>query len=253
MYNKIKPLILAVLCLSLLASGCSKSPNETINQEALQKTLTLKEAQILDLQSSLANQENISKQLTAEKETLQQTVDQLEQQNQQVPLSQSTPLSLGLTVIQLLETQDMTTLATYIHPTKGVRFSPYGYVDAINDLVFTAAQISTLLQDPQNYTWGSYDGSGDPITKTFANYYDEFVYDEDFANPHMIGNNVVIGTGNSLINIAQEYPNGQFIEFHFTGFDPQYSGIDWVSLRLVFEDVSGTLYLVGIIHDQWTI
>ena len=44
---------------------------------------------------------------------------------------------------------------------------------------------------------------------------------------------------------------------HFPGFDKKYGGMDWESLRLVFEDATlggGTeLMLVGIVHAQWTI
>jgi hypothetical protein len=42
------------------------------------------------------------------------------------------------------------------------------------------------------------------------------------------------------------------VEYYFPGFDPQYGGMDWRSLRLVFSDHGGTWYLAGIIHDEWT-
>jgi len=53
--------------------------------------------------------------------------------------------------------------------------------------------------------------------------------------------------------LAIAYPTASFVEFHFTGFDPQYGGIDWSSLRLVFENVGGNWLLIGIVHDGWTI
>jgi hypothetical protein len=134
-----------------------------------------------------------------------------------------------------------------------VRFTPYDYVDSQADLVFTATQVAGLAQDNTVYLWGSFDGSGNPINQIYSDYHQSFVYDEDFLNPHMIGINTKIGMGNSLNNVDTAYPNGEFIEFHFTGFDPQYGGMDWRSLKLVFEDVSGSWYLVGIIHGQWTI
>lgn len=162
-------------------------------------------------------------------------------------------LSTALTVIALLEDNDMVGLAAYVHPTLGVRFTPYSYVDLTNDQVFTAVQIPNFLTDPTVYTWGSYDGSGDPMTLTPSAYFTDFVYDEDYINPHMIGNNTVIGTGNSINNLATAYPTASFVEFHFTGFDPQYGGIDWSSLRLVFENVGGNWLLIGIVHDGWTI
>ena len=69
----------------------------------------------------------------------------------------------------------------------------------------------------------------------------------------MIGNNTAIGSGNIIDNVPTEYPDGEFVEFHFTGFDSQYEGMDWRSLRLVFEEHAGAWHLVGIVHGQWTI
>ncbi|MCK9217644.1 MAG: hypothetical protein M0P77_06980 [Firmicutes bacterium] len=156
-------------------------------------------------------------------------------------------------VILLIKRKDMKTLSQYVHPIKGIRFTPYFYVDTQQDKVFTAQEVSGLMHDSQVMRWGFYDGSGNPIDLTFSDYYDKFVYDKDFANPHVIGNNVAIGGGNTIDNIREAYPEGYFLEFHFSQFDPQFSGIDWESLRLVFEKHDNTWYLVGIIHGQWTI
>ena len=156
-------------------------------------------------------------------------------------------------VLQLLKDKNMDDLSDFIHPTKGVRFSPYGYVDIENHLVFKAEEVNELEDNTQVYTWGAYDGSGEDIELSFNDYYDKFIFDEDFSNPQIIGNNVIVGIGNSLVNIEEVYPDGRFVELHFEGFDPQYEGIDWRSLRLVFETVDGNWYLVGIVHDQWTI
>lgn len=167
--------------------------------------------------------------------------------------TQNNLISRALDVMELIKVKDMNTLSAYVHPTNGVRFTPYFYIDMQTDQVFTEQQVAGLMQNNQVIHWGNYDGSGDPIDLDFSDYYDKFIYDQDFANPHIIGNNVAIGQGNIIDNVTQSYPNGHFIEFHFTGFDPQYEGIDWESLRLVFEDVGGTWYLVGVIHGQWTI
>lgn len=155
--------------------------------------------------------------------------------------------------IMLIKDKDMNTLSQYIHPTKGVRFSPYFFTDTEKDQVFTAEQIAGLMRSTEIINWGAYDGSGEPIELTFKDYYERFVYDKDFANPHVIGNNVAIGSGNTIDNTSKAYPTGYFVELHFKGFDPQFQGIDWESLRLVFEEYNDTLYLVGVIHGQWTI
>ncbi len=44
-----------------------------------------------------------------------------------------------------------------------------------------------------------------------------------------------------------------FIEYHFSGFEEEYGGMDWVSLRLVFVQEGGQWYLVGLVNDRWTI
>lgn len=161
--------------------------------------------------------------------------------------------------IAALRDHDLAALAALAHPRKGVTFSPYGFVrtpqkdSSEADLVFSREQIPGLWADPTVYQWGSYDGSGLPIEGTFQEYYGEFVYDADFARPEVIGYGETIGRGNTINNIAEVWPAGVTVEYHFSGFDPQYAGMDWRSLRLVFEQVDGAWVLVGVVHDQWTI
>ncbi|NNU88569.1 hypothetical protein ETC04_15865 [Geobacillus sp. MR] len=189
-----------------------------------------------------------------------QLIDQLKQQNKELAkkaaewqtMNEKKVLSAALAIVEALKAKDMDRLAMYVHPDKGVRFSPYGHVDIANDVVFAKDELPSLMESNRIYRFGTFDGSGEPIMMTFSDYFQKFVYDVDFANPHMIGNNIVIGKGNTLENIHEVYPDGVFVEFHFTGFDEQYDGMDWKSLRLVFEQDGGSWRLVGIVHDQWT-
>ena len=156
-------------------------------------------------------------------------------------------------VLTAIKNYDLEKLAAAVHPDKGVRFSPYGYVDVDNDLVFTAEEVKKLATDSKQYHWGYYDGSGEPIRLKFSDYYKKFIYDEDFLNAEQVSYNKTLGHGNSLNNSFEVYKNSISFEYHFSGFDPQYAGLDWRSLRLVFEKKGDIWYLVGIIHDQWTI
>lgn len=162
-------------------------------------------------------------------------------------------------IIMAIKHEDLETLASLVHPDKGVRFSPYTYVRAEpeppegEDLVFGADHIRDFFADQMIYTWGRFDGTGEPIEFTFREYYDRFIYDADFARPHAVGFNETIGMGNTINNIAEVYPQALTIEYHFEGFDPQFAGLDWRSLRLVLEEKEGAWYLVGIVHDEWTI
>jgi hypothetical protein len=88
---------------------------------------------------------------------------------------------------------------------------------------------------------------------TFQDYYARFVYDVDFAQPEVVGFDETVGRGNTINNIATVYPLAVTVEYHFEGFDPQYAGLDWRSLRLVLEEYGGDWVVVGIVHDEWTI
>jgi hypothetical protein len=156
-------------------------------------------------------------------------------------------------VIEALKNKDMLMLSEKVDPNQGLLFSPYAYVDVASDLVFTAAEVQNLFSDSNVYTWGHYDGKGDPIELTFSDYYDRFVYDQDYENADKISNNERLGKSNTIGNLSEVYPHSTTIEYHFEGFNPDYAGMDWKSLRLVFQQTAGTWYLVAIVHDEWTI
>jgi hypothetical protein len=153
--------------------------------------------------------------------------------------------------VSAIKNQDFATVAQYVYPTNGLRFSPYAYVKD-SDQVIPADKVAGLMEDSTVYNWGLHDGSGQPIDLTFANYYSEFIYDVDFANAPQVALNHRLGMGNSIDNNLEIYPGAMVVEYYFPGFDPQYQGMDWRSLRLVFQQFDNTWYLVGLIHDQWT-
>ena len=208
-----------------------------------------------DLEEELDAKNQIITRLEDENKKLEDRVEELEQNENNNDSSSKTNRLLGraLRVVELLKSKDMEVLSAYVHPTKGLRLSPYGYINTESDQIFTQDQVANLLNNNDFYQWGNYDGSGEIINLNFNDYYNRFIYDADFANPHMIGNNTIIGKGNTLINIKDVYTNAEFVEFHFTGFNTEYEGMDWRSLRLVFEEENNMYYLIGIIHDEWTI
>ncbi len=164
---------------------------------------------------------------------------------------QQAVIDKAFSVVTALKDRDLVQVAAYVDPLKGLRFSPYATVKD-GDQVFTADTVTGLFDDTSVYTWGNYDGTGEPINLAFSDYYAKFVYDEDFANPAQLSLNHRLGTGNSIDNIQEYYPRAMVIEFFFPGFDAQFEGMDWRSLRLVFVQENSDWYLAGIIHDQWT-
>jgi hypothetical protein len=156
-------------------------------------------------------------------------------------------------VIHALQAQDGVSLARFVHPGKGVRFTPYTYVQPETDRVFSPEQIRTFFQDQTVYHWGYYDGTGDEIKLTPGEYYHRFIYSADFVNAEQIGYNEVLSFGNMLENQFEVYDQPIIVEYYFSGFNPEYAGLDWQSLRLVFEEHDDGWKLTGIIHNEWTI
>jgi len=156
--------------------------------------------------------------------------------------------SAAESVISAFKSRNSQALDSFAHPGKGVRFSPYVAVRQ-TDVVFQAADFAQLYTSDDARTWGSSDGSGEPIVLTPAEYVEKFVWDHDYSQAPEILWNEPRQRGNVMNTITEFYPGASVVEYHFPGFDPQYGGMDWASLLLVFEGDR----LVGIVHDQWTI
>jgi hypothetical protein len=154
-------------------------------------------------------------------------------------------------VIIALKNKDLAALSGLVDTQLGLRFSPYAAVKD-TDLVFTPDKLAGMFNNNTSFTWGAYDGTGEPIQLTFADYFTRFVYDVDFANAPQMALNHHLGVSTTLDNAAEYYPRANIVEFYFPGFDSAMQGMDWRNLRLVFTQVDGTWYLAGLIHDQWT-
>lgn len=156
-------------------------------------------------------------------------------------------------VLSALGTRNMRELATHVHPVKGLRFSPTVDVDPERSIVFTASELAKGLDDPRHRRWGSSDGSGEPISLSFADYYGRFVWDRDYARAAEKRYNEFGAKSTTRPNLWEVYPNAVVVESHVPGTKPESEGMDWKSLLLVFEQHDSTWYLSAIVHDQWSV
>lgn len=257
-----KYFILSILLIStLILSSCSNDDtlvsNLELELEGAKEEVSSLEVKIEDLEGNL----DVLESSLEEKNTLlseqENTISSLNSQIESLTNSPSQSANLlneAFTVLSHLANEDGAALANHAHPTKGVRFSPYFNVNVNTDIVFYPGNTigANMFTNTTVYVWGEFDGTGESIGGEYAYYHSRFVYDEDYLNPELIGINQIVGTGNINNNIEDVYPNESYVEFHFSGFDPQYMGMDWRSLVLVFEEDNGTYYLVGIVHGEWT-
>ncbi len=131
----------------------------------------------------------------------------------------------------------------------GVRFSPYVNT-TVNDRIIGLNGMSQLFTDPNTYTWGTQNGSGEPIILTGAAY----VSNKITNKPYLITTptiNGTIGRGNMISNVSATYPSNAWVEYYLPPTNP--GEMDWNSLILVFEYQINQWFLVGVVNDQWTI
>ena len=159
---------------------------------------------------------------------------------------------LSRDILATIKSKDFKKLSQFVHPA-GVRFSVYAYIDTVKDKRFTPAQLAEFGSKPTKFTWGLTDGEGKPIVLSLDKYVDRWAYDKDYLNAPQSATNRFLGYGNSLNNLLEAYPGADFTEFYFPGFEPKYEGMDWRTIRLVFRKEDNKYYLVGIVHDEWTI
>lgn len=142
-------------------------------------------------------------------------------------------------------------LASLAHPVKGIRFSPYTYIDTVKSVVLKPVDFEKL--DTTIYRkWGVYDGEGSTIRLRFMEYYRQFVMNRNYIATKEISVDTLPKRGNSLNNIREVYPNAKVIEYYVPDSNPKTGGFDWHALRLVYEKYENKWYLVAIVQDQWT-
>lgn len=145
-------------------------------------------------------------------------------------------------VVTALKASNMTALARYVHPVRGVRLSPYAMVDPEQDVVIRAGSLASAWTSTATRVWGRDDASAKPIRLRFCQYFRRFVYDRDFAAARTVGYNL---PGDGTQKAWDVYPSAIVTAYHV----PETSSRPAEALRLVFEQHRGRWYLVGIIHD----
>jgi len=157
---------------------------------------------------------------------------------------------LAYRVLEYIRDDDFVSLSHVVHPEYGVVLSPYATINLATDRRFSAEQIAAIDTDTNVYVWGVYNGRGEPIELTPAEYFDKFVPAADFFDAKIIGINRIVRSGNALENITEVFPNVQFIDFHISGGD-SIEAPDWSSLRLGFEEYDGYFRLITIVYSTW--
>jgi len=157
---------------------------------------------------------------------------------------------LAYQVLEYVKDEDYLALSHVVHPEFGVVLSPYATINLATDRRFSVEEVAEFGTDTSVYVWGVYNGRGEPIELTTAEYFEIFVPAAEFLEAKTIGINQVVRSGNALENITEVFPNVQFIDFHISSGDTA-DEPDWSSLRLGFEEYRGYFRLVTIVYSTW--
>lgn len=220
MLSIMKKLLLIIACITLLSCGKDSTESSTghsVHDSAVVKTDTLQ----VSSEKMVAVSEKLSVRKTNER------------------------------FLELLQQKKYWELSSFIHPEKGVRFSMYAYVKPDKDKIFSLSDYRRYINSEVKFTFGEKDGTGELYVTSLKSYLEKWVYKRDFASAKFY-ENTFRGTGNSLNNLKDIYPDLPFTENYIEGSE-KYGGMDWNSLRLVFEEFNGRYYVVAVINDEWTI
>jgi len=160
-------------------------------------------------------------------------------------------LNTSIEILNYIKNRHYEKIALFIHPQEHLRFSPYAYVDTVNDQVLAADQFLKFIQKNKKVNWNA--GLDErPELLTVDEYFEKYVYDVDFLNAQLKSINQYHSKGTDLNNIKEVYPGCNVVEFFFPGFEKKYEGLDFRALRFVYKLKNKRPFLVGIIHDEWT-
>ncbi|HEX8177015.1 MAG TPA: hypothetical protein VF543_18130 [Pyrinomonadaceae bacterium] len=161
----------------------------------------------------------------------------------------------GRQIMLALKNRDMRKLSGFVHPRRGLRFSPYVYVDTKTTRVLRPGQLVSLYRNGRRLVWGEADGSGNHIVMTFREYLSAFVYRQDLLSDREPDYNPARRySGNTIDNLLEVYPRSIIVTYGHEGITgPEGGAMDWQALYLVFEKIGSEWYLVAIANDEWTI
>lgn len=154
-------------------------------------------------------------------------------------------------ILASLKAKDYQTFSRFIHPEKGISFSMYGHIKPEKDKHFTREDFIKYKDQRTKFTWGESDGTGDLLVLTIKEYLKDWVFKKDFTTGTYYLNEFK-GSGNSLNNLENIYPELDFTENYLPGTE-EFGGMDWNSLRFVFDEYEGKKFVVAVVNDQWTI
>ncbi|RXI98582.1 hypothetical protein DS745_19900 [Anaerobacillus alkaliphilus] len=156
-----------------------------------------------------------------------------------------------------LEHEAWELLMRFIHPDKGLLFSPFANVDKEQDVKFTREEVAAFATDEKTYIFGhhfamdNYEYEYTPkdfVKSIFINFEYQNLIEEKVPYQIVTFNQEYKSSGGIINNIPEAYPEGRYVEFFAPA--PSDNEVLWQALRFVFEEGEDKQwYLVAIVRD----
>lgn len=257
-----KVLVCAFVVYELIQINNYKTEREKLgvlkqNVSDLQTSLKQKENEVNNLTRKIEadkNLENEKKLMEEEIKKLEKTASELNKymassEQNLSNLSQSIIDEKASTTIKALKNKNFKDLVSIVHPTKGVRLSHTSEIQVNSEIIIKKEQLLSLSKDNKKYNWGIINGQGQSVMLSFNEYYNNYIYDQDYFNStERTFNKFVQRPNQTNNNIYDIYNSGIIVEYFHKG-SKENNYTDWSSLYLAFENYENTWYLVAIIHS----
>lgn len=150
-------------------------------------------------------------------------------------------------ILYALKNDDMAILASYVLPVNGLNLAPSQNFDWNNTVELSPTEIINMATDTTIRNWGNEQVTNAPINMTIADYFDAYVYDEEYVGSIYIGQNVIVSTPN-VPNTVYQTNGTYFVEFMIPDFYTTNTASEWRSITMIFvvEDISPTL--IAFVH-----
>lgn len=173
----------------------------------------------------------------------------VEKNNENVETDNYLAFELANQTVQCIKDKDFMELQKYIHDEKGVVFAYATNIDSYSP-VFSKKQVGEFGEDYNKYVWGSGTHSDELLELTSVEYFDKYLYKEDYLNVEKISVNNTIGTSNAVDNLEEIFNDCVYVEFYYEGTEKN-GYLDWSSLKVVMEEYDGELKVVGLINSYY--
>lgn len=158
--------------------------------------------------------------------------------------NQDKVLGIANKIISAIIDKDFITLSKYVDKEEGLIISLFPVIAVNNVTVFSTREVEDFSNTKKEYKWGIEEGSGETFISTPQKFFQLFM-DVPLSRISKVGLNKMITDPGYTENQWVIFPDSIVIEYYIDP-SPDYSGMDWLSVRLILKSRGDSYSLVGL-------